>query len=53
VTYWVSHSSIQGVFLEWTLSKSCEEDGMDGRKTWEHGFHEIQGCVLSHLWVPL
>jgi hypothetical protein len=53
VTYWVSHSSSQGVFPRWTLSKSCKEDGMDGGKTFGHGVHDIQGFVLSHLWVPL
>jgi hypothetical protein len=53
VTYWVSHSSSQVVFPRWTLSKSCEEDEVDGGKTFGHGFHDIQGFVLSHLWVPL
>jgi hypothetical protein len=53
VTYWVSLSSSQGVFPRWTLSKSCKEDGVDGGKTFGHGVHDIQGFVLSHLWVPL
>jgi len=26
---------------------------MDGGKTFRHGFHDIQGFILSHLWVPL
>ena len=30
VTYWVNHSSSQGVFLGGTLSKSCGEDEVDG-----------------------
>jgi hypothetical protein len=35
------------------LSKSCGEDYMNGGKTLGHGFHDIQGIVVSHLWVPL
>jgi hypothetical protein len=53
VTYWVNHSLSQGVFPTWTLSKSCGEDETDGGKTFGHGVHDIQGFVLSHLWVPL
>jgi hypothetical protein len=53
VTYWVSHSSNQGVFPRHTLSKSCKKDGVDGRKNFGHGVHDIQGFILSHLWVPL
>jgi hypothetical protein len=53
VTYWVSHSSSQGVIPRWTLSKPCKEDEMDGGKTFGHGVHDIQRFVLSHLWVPL
>jgi hypothetical protein len=53
VTYWVNHSLSQGVFPRWTLSKSCGEDEVDGGKTFGHGVHDIQGFVLSHLWVPL
>jgi hypothetical protein len=26
---------------------------MDGGKTFGHGVHDIQGVVVSHLWVPL
>jgi hypothetical protein len=26
---------------------------MDGGKTLGHGFHDIQGVIVSHLWVPL
>jgi hypothetical protein len=50
VTYWVSHSSSQGVFPRWILSKSRKEDGVDGGK--KHGVRDIQ-LILSHLWVPL
>ena len=46
VTYWVKHSLSQGVFFGWTLSKSYGEYEV-------HGVHDIQGFVLSHLWVPL
>jgi hypothetical protein len=53
VTYWVTHSSSGGLFHKWTLYKSCKEDGMDGGNTFGHGIHDIQGFVLSHLWVPL
>jgi hypothetical protein len=53
VTYSVNHSSIQGMFPRWTLSKPCEEDGMDGGNTSGHGVHDIQGFLLSHIWVPL
>jgi hypothetical protein len=53
VTYRVSHSSSQGVFPKWTLSKSFKEDGVDGGDTFGHEVHDIQGFILSHLWVPL
>jgi hypothetical protein len=53
VTYWVSHSSSKGVFLRWNLCKSCQEDGVHGGNTFGHGVHDIQGFILSHLWVPL
>ena len=53
VLYWVSHSSSQGVIPRWTLYKSCKENEVDGDKTFGHGVHDIQGFVLSHLWVPL
>jgi hypothetical protein len=53
VTYWVSHSSSQGMCSRWTFSKACKEDEVDGGNTFEHGVHDIQGFILSHLWVPL
>jgi hypothetical protein len=53
VTYWVRHSSSQGVFPRWTHSKSCKEDEVDGGKNIRHRVHDIQGFILSHLWVPL
>jgi hypothetical protein len=52
-TYWVNHSSIQGVCPRWTLSKSFKEGEVDGGKTFGHGVPDIQGFILSHLWVPL
>jgi hypothetical protein len=53
VTYWVDHSLSQGVFPKWTLSKSCSECEVDGVRLPGMGFHDIQGLILSHLWVPL
>jgi hypothetical protein len=53
VTYWVSHCSGQGVFPRWILSNMCKEYGMDGGNNFVHGVHDIQGFILSHLWVPL
>jgi hypothetical protein len=53
VTFCVNHSLSQGVFSRWTLPKSCGEYEVDGGKTFGHGVHDIQGFVLSHLWVPL
>jgi hypothetical protein len=41
------------VFPEENLSKSCKEDEVDRGKTFGHGVHDIQGFVVSHLWVPL
>jgi hypothetical protein len=32
---------------------SWKEGEIDGVKTFWNGFHEIQGFILSHLWVPL
>jgi hypothetical protein len=52
-TYWVSRSSSLGVFPRWTLSNTCKEHEVDGGKMFWHGVHDIQGFVLSHLWVPL
>jgi hypothetical protein len=49
VTYWLIHSSSQGVLHGWALSKSCKEYGVDGGRTFGHGVHDIQGSVLSHL----
>jgi hypothetical protein len=53
VTYWVNHSPSQRVFPRWILSKPCKEYEVDGGKTFGHGVHDIQGFILSHLWVPL
>jgi hypothetical protein len=53
VTYWVNHPLSQGVFPGGPLSKSCGEYDMDGGKNFGHGVHDIQGIVVSHLWVPL
>jgi len=53
VTYWVSRSLSQGVFPRWALSNSCGEYEVDGGKTFGHDVHDIQGFILSHLWVPL
>jgi hypothetical protein len=49
----VDHFLNQGLFLRWILSKSRGEDEVDGGNTFGHGVHDIQGFVLSHLWVPL
>jgi hypothetical protein len=48
VTYWVSHSSSQGVFPRWTLSKSCEEDEVDGVRLLGMGFMTYKGlyCLI-------
>jgi hypothetical protein len=35
------------------LSRSCGKSDMDGGKNFWHGVHDIQGIVVSHLWVPL
>jgi hypothetical protein len=35
------------------LSKTCGQSDMDGGKTLGHGVHDIQGIIVSHLWVPL
>jgi hypothetical protein len=35
------------------LSKSCSECEVNGVRLLGMGFHDIQGLVLSHLWVPL
>jgi hypothetical protein len=63
VTYWVNHPLGQGVFPGWKpLSKTCGEDDMDmdlggggggGGGDFGHGVHDIQGTIVSHLWVPL
>jgi hypothetical protein len=37
----------------WNLSNPCEGNDVDGGKNFRHGVHDIQGFVLSHLWVPL
>jgi hypothetical protein len=39
--------------ITWPLSKTCGQIDMDGGKTLGHGVHDIQGIVMSHLWVPL
>jgi hypothetical protein len=36
-----------------SLSKSCGEVDMNGGKTLGYGVRDIQGIVVSHLWVPL
>jgi hypothetical protein len=35
------------------LSRLCSECEVDGVRLLGMGFHDIQGLVLSHLWVPL
>jgi hypothetical protein len=49
--YWVNHPLIQGVFPSEPPFKPCEEE-VDGGNTFGHGVHDIQGTVVSHLWVP-
>jgi hypothetical protein len=44
---------VKECFLGGNLSKSCGEDEVDGGRLLGHGVHDIQGFVLSHLWVPL
>jgi hypothetical protein len=53
VPYWVSQSPSQGMFPKKTLSRSCDEYEVDWKKTSRHGVLDIQGFILSHLWVPL
>jgi hypothetical protein len=53
VTYWVDHSPSQEVFPKMTLSKSFNEYGVDGVCLLVMRFLDIQGLILSHLWVPL
>jgi hypothetical protein len=48
VTYWVNHPLSQGVFPGGLASKPCGEYEVDGGKTFGHGFHDIQGIVVSH-----
>jgi hypothetical protein len=53
VPYWVSQFPSQGMFPKRNLSKSCSECEVDWGKTSRCGVLDIQGFVLSHLWVPL
>jgi hypothetical protein len=39
------------MFPRLILSRSCSEH--DGVRIIGMGFHDIQGLILSHLWVPL
>jgi hypothetical protein len=59
VTYWVSHSSSQGVFPGWTLSKPCEEDEVDwvrllgmGFMTYKGLYYLIYGCLCRSCVAP-
>ena len=50
VAYWVSHSSSQGVFPKWALSKPCEEDEVDGGKTfWAWGSSHTRVRIVSFM----
>jgi hypothetical protein len=49
----LGQSPSQGMFPKENLSKSCSECEVDWGKTSRHGVLDIQGFVLSHLWVPL
>jgi hypothetical protein len=51
--YWVNHSSSRGCFPRRILSRLCNECEVDGVRLLGMGFHDIQGLILSHLWVPL
>jgi hypothetical protein len=53
VPYWVNQFLKYGMFPRRNLSKSCSECEVDGVRLLGMGFHDIQGLVLSHLWVPL
>jgi hypothetical protein len=53
VPYWVDQSPSQGVFPKKTLSKSCKNLRWMGVVLLGMGFLDIQGLILSHLWVPL
>ena len=53
VPYWVGQSPSQGCFPRRTyLSHVVSVRWIQG-KTSRHGVLDIQGFVLSHLWVPL
>jgi hypothetical protein len=41
------------VFPKGNLSKSCVSMRWSGVRLLGMGFHDIQGLILSHLWVPL
>jgi hypothetical protein len=41
------------MFPRRNLFNSCSESEVDGVKLLGMGFHDIQGLILSHLWVPL
>jgi hypothetical protein len=52
VPYWVDQPLGQGIFPEEDLSRLCNEYDMGWVKLL-CGVRDIQGFVLSHLWVPL
>jgi len=54
VPYWVDHFSGQEVFPKWNrFSKSCSGYEVDGVRLLGMRLHNMQGFILSHLWVSL
>jgi len=50
VLYWVSQSPSQGIFTKKTLSRSCDEYGVDWGKTLGHGVLDISRvCTVSFM----
>jgi hypothetical protein len=41
------------MFTREILSRSCSECQVDGVRVIGIGLHDIQGFILSHLWMPL
>jgi hypothetical protein len=49
VTYWVNHSSSQGVFPRWILSNHVKSMKWMGVKLLGMGFMTYKGCIISFM----